>query len=108
MRTTIIGPEGRTDSAREPIQPNIREKPVPRENGFDVSCAVRPRTKFLYDPGSKTRRGVRQSKGERLGPSTLNPEITAFLLPPRPGAPQGSGSPPACERITPPRYGPPA
>src|SRR5262249_46063175 len=62
----------------------IREKPVPRENSFDVSCAVRPRTKFLYDPGSKTRRGVRQSKGERLGPSTLNPAITGFLLQPGP------------------------
>src|SRR6516164_5479303 len=84
MRTTIIGPEGRTDRAREPIQPNIREKPVPHENSFDVSCAVRPRAKFLCDPGSKTRRGVRQSKGGRLGPSTLNPEITASLLPPGP------------------------
>ena len=67
MPVRIIGPEGRTDRAREPIQPNIREKPFPRENGFDVSCAVRPRTKFLYDPGSKARRGVRQSKGERRG-----------------------------------------
>src|SRR6202051_2293162 len=84
MPTRIIGPEGRTDRAREPIQPNIREKLVPRENSFDVSCAVRPRTKFLYDPGRKTRRGVRQRKGERLGPSTLNPAITGFLLQPGP------------------------
>src|ERR1700745_1829357 len=84
MLTRIVGPEGRTDRAREAIQPNIREKLVPRENSFDVSCAVRPCTKFLYDPGRKTRRGVRQSEGERLGPSTLNPAITGFLLQPDP------------------------
>src|ERR1700726_4560094 len=84
MPTRIVGPEGRTDRAREPIQPNIREKLVPRENSFDVSCAVSPGTKFLYDPGRKPRRGVRQSKGERLGPSPLNPAITGFLLQPGP------------------------
>src|SRR5580704_13615179 len=84
MPTRVIGPEGRPDGAREPIQPDIRQKLVPRENSFDVSCTVRPGTKFLYDPGSKTRRRVRQSKGERLGPSTLNPAITGFLLHPGP------------------------
>ena len=57
MPTRIIGPEGRTDRSGEPIQPNISEKLVSRENSFDVSSAVRPGTKFLYDPGRKTHRG---------------------------------------------------
>src|ERR1700761_3127535 len=84
MPARIIGPEGRTNRARKPIQSNIRQKLVPGENSFDISCAVGPGTKFLYDPGSKTRRGVRQSKGERLGPSTLDPAVTGFLLHPGP------------------------
>src|SRR6201989_3201762 len=84
MHVRIIRPEGRTDRAREPIQSNIGEKLVPRENSLDVSFAVRPGAKFLYDPGSKTRRGVRQSKGQGLWSSTLNPAITGFLLQPGP------------------------
>jgi hypothetical protein len=45
-----------TDRAREPIERDVREQRILREEVFDVAAAVAPRSKLLDDVGGKTRR----------------------------------------------------
>src|SRR5215204_7161014 len=50
MHSRVVGPEGRTDGCREPIQADIRQQVVSGEHRLDVSAAIGPGPKLLHDP----------------------------------------------------------
>jgi hypothetical protein len=56
----------RTDTPREPIERDVGEQRILRDDGFDVAVAIAPRTKLLDDVSRKARGRIRERVGERL------------------------------------------
>ena len=104
VEARVVGPEGRADRPRDPVQHHVRQQGVLGEASLDVAAAVAPRSEFLHDPGGEPDRRVGEAVGERLGLRALDPLVAGLLPLPSSGsrsAPTpGWSSAPSCRATT--------
>jgi hypothetical protein len=80
----VVGPEGRVDRARDPVERDVGQELVLGKPALDVAAAVAPRPELLDDPGREPGRRVRETEGQRLGLRALDPLVAGLLTEPGP------------------------
>src|SRR5882757_1424740 len=78
----VIGVEGRSDSAGEPIEADVGEHLVAGEDAFDIASAIRPGAEFLHDPCRKPGWRIVEGKAQGLWPRALNRRVGGVLFEP--------------------------
>src|SRR5579872_576283 len=67
---------------RGPVDHDVGQQFIPREDALHVTRAVTPCAKFFNDPGGEAHRGIVQPISQRLRFSTLNMAVPALEVPP--------------------------
>src|SRR5262249_6516325 len=82
MPAKVIGIERRSDGAREPIEADVGQYLVTREDALDIAAAVGPSAEFLDDPRREPRRRIAEAEAQGLRARALNPLIAGLLIQP--------------------------
>src|SRR5882757_7228871 len=78
----VIGVEGRSDGAGEPIEADVGEHLIAGEDAFDIAAAIGPGAELLHDPCRKTGRRIGQTKAQGLRAGALNRRVGGVLFEP--------------------------
>src|SRR4051812_46063596 len=83
MRVLVIDARRRGGRLREPVERDVRQEFVLREDLLRIAGAVAPRAELLDDPGRETGRRIVQRIAERLWLRALDALIAGLLVLPR-------------------------
>src|SRR5436305_15250108 len=80
MHARVVGPEGRTDRAREPVERDVCQHLIAADGVLGAAAMIGPGEELLDDPRRKPDGGVSQRESEGLRAGALDPLVAGYFF----------------------------